>query len=274
MVSELIGLKDKAQWVRQKVLEMIASVGKGHIGGSFSCVEILIALYYGDILYFNAKNPSWSERDRFILSKGHACATLYTILADLGFFPISELASFNREGSRLEGHPNRDIPGVEVTTGSLGHGLGIAAGLALSAKINKKDWITVVLLSDGELYEGSVWEAAMFASHHQLNNLVAIVDRNQQCCIDFTENFLHLNPLEDKWRAFGWDVITIDGHSFEELLSVFKELHSRHTSRPLAVIANTVKGKGVSFMERKIQWHNTVPKGEELEIAWQELAND
>jgi len=261
----------KANWVRNQILEMIVSANKGHIGGAFSCADILVTLYYGGILRLNPNNPNWSERDRFILSKGHSCTALYVILADLGFFPISELNSYCQKGSMLGGHPDRNIPGIEADTGSLGHGLGIAAGLTLSAKIDKKDYMTIVLLGDGECHEGSVWEAAMFAGHHQLHNLVAIVDRNRQCVTDFTEDCVHLEPLDDKWRAFGWDVKTINGHSFEELLDAFKDFRYSKSSRPLAIIANTIKGKGVSFMEGKLEWHHSVPKGEDLSIAREEL---
>jgi len=250
---------------------MIASAGKGHIGGAFSCTDILVVLYYGGILHLDPKIPSWEDRDRFILSKGHACTSLYVILADLGFLPTSELESFAKEGSMLEGHPHRGIPGIEADTGSLGHGLGIGAGLALSAKMDKKDWLTVVLLSDGECYEGSTWEAAMFASHHKLSNLIAIVDRNCQCSTDFTEDCLRLEPLADKWRAFGWEAREIGGHCFDHLLYAFNSLRHREISKPLAIIANTIKGKGVSFMEGKVGWHHEVPKGKELRIARQEL---
>lgn len=261
----------KANWVRNQILEMIVSADKGHIGGAFSCTDILVTLYYGGILRFDPNNPNWSERDRFILSKGHSCVALYAILADLGFFSISELNSFCQKGSMLGGHPDRNIPGIEADTGSLGHGLGIASGLALSAKIDKKDFMTVALLGDGECYEGSVWEAAMFAGHHQLNNLVAIVDRNRQCVTDFTEDCVRLEPLDNKWRAFGWDVRTINGHSFEELLDNLKDFRCRKSAQPLAIIANTIKGKGVSFMEGKLQYHHSIPTGEDLKRARQEL---
>lgn len=264
-------LQRKANWVRNQTLEMIVSASKGHIGGAFSCTDILVALYYGGILRFNSDNPNWSERDRFILSKGHSCVALYAILADLGFFSISELNSFCQKGSMLGGHPDRNILGIEADTGSLGHGLGIAAGLALSAKIDKKDFMSVVLLGDGECYEGSVWEAAMFAGHHELNNLVAIVDRNRQCVTDFTEDCNRLKPFTDKWRAFDWDVKTINGHSFEELLDTFKGFRCRRSVRPLVIIASTIKGKGVSFMEGKLQWHHSVPAGENLKRARKEL---
>ena len=265
-------LEEKANWVRRQTLEMIVSANKGHIGGAFSCTDILVALYYGGILHVDPSNPNWSQRDRFILSKGHSCTALYAVLADLGFFPTSELSSFCQKGSMLGGHPDRNIPGIEADTGSLGHGLGIAAGLALCAKIDKKDYITIVLLGDGECHEGSVWEAAMFAGHHQLNNLIAVVDRNRQCVTDFTEDCNRLEPFAEKWRAFNWDVRDVNGHSFEELLGAFGDLRSRDSTRPLMVIANTIKGKGISFMEGRIAWHHGVPAGENLKIARQELA--
>ncbi|MGA8849122.1 MAG: transketolase [Dehalococcoidia bacterium] len=265
-------LEKKANWVRQQILEMIVSANKGHIGGALSCTDILVALYYGGILRFDPYNPNWSERDRFILSKGHSCVALYAVLADLGFFPISELNSFCQKGSMLGGHPDKNIPGIETDTGSLGHGLGIASGLALSVKMNKKDFMNVVLLGDGECHEGSLWEAAMFAAHYRLSNLIAVVDYNRQCSTDFIEDCVRLEPFADKWRAFGWEVREVNGHSFEELLSAFEDFRSRKSSPPLAVIANTIKGKGISFMERKISWHHGVPSGEELERARQELA--
>ena len=265
-------LKKKATLIRKLILEMIVSANKGHIGGAFSCTDILVALYYGGILRFDPGNPDWSDRDRFILSKGHSSVAMYAILADLGFFTVSELDSICQEGSMLGGHPDRNIPCIEADTGSLGHGLGIAAGLALSAKMDKKDFMTVALLGDGECQEGSVWEAAMFAAHHQLHNLVAIVDRNRQGVTDFTEDSTGLEPFAEKWRGFNWDVKEINGHSFEEMLGAFQDIRSSNSSKPLMVIANTVKGKGVSFMERKLAWHHGVPTGEELQIARQELS--
>lgn len=267
-------LEAKANWVRNRILEMIVSAGKGHIGGALSCTDILVALYYGGIIHFDANSPDWSDRDRFIMSKGHSGVALYVVLADLGFFPISELDTYGKNGSMLGGHPDKNIPGVEADTGSLGHGLGIGAGIALSAKMDNKDHMVIALVGDGECYEGSVWEASMFAGHHQLNNLIVIVDRNEQCVTDFTEDCNRLNPFGDKWKAFNWDVKEVNGHAIEELLNVFKGLHSRKSHKPLAIIANTIKGKGVSFMERKIAWHHSVPSGEDLKIAREELKVD
>jgi len=272
MDLEIEKLREKAAWVRKQVLEMIVSANKGHIGGAFSCTDILVALYYSGFLRFNPQNPKLVERDRFIMSKGHSGIALYVILADLGFFPLSELDTFCKNNSMLGGHPDRNIPGIEADTGSLGQGLGIGAGLALSAKMDKKNFMTVVLLGDGECYEGSVWEAAMFAGHHKLSNLIAIVDRNQQCATDFTENCNHLDPFSDKWRAFNWEVREVNGHSFKELLSAMRDVRERDSGWPLAIIAHTIKGKGVSFMEGNIESHHGVPKGERLEIARKELA--
>jgi len=264
-------LQQKAVWVRQQILEAVASSGRGHIGGAFSCADILVALYYGRIMRYEPLHPELGGRDRFILSKGHSCLALYVILSDLGFFSPSELGSLCQHGSMLGGHPDRSIPGVEADTGSLGHGLGIGAGLALGARLDRKDFMTVVLLGDGECYEGSVWEAALFAGHHRLRNLVAIVDRNRQCAMDFTEECNRLEPLADKWQAFGWDAAVIDGHSFEQICSAFEGFRTRVSEKPLVVIANTIKGKGISFMEGNVKWHHGVPAGKELETARREL---
>lgn len=264
-------LERKAKWLRLEILEMCGAAGTGHVSSALSCVEIVVALYYGGILRIDSANPDWDERDRFIISKGHCGIAVYPILADLGFFPTLEIERFAQKGGILGVHIGRNIPGIELTAGSLGHGLGIATGLALSAKMDNKLFMTVALLGDGELYEGSVWEAAMLASHHRLNNLVAIVDRNMLCTIDFTENFLRLNPLDKKWQAFGWDVATIDGHSFGEIMASLKDFRSRRANAPLVIIANTVKGKGLSFMENVPLWHSIAPTGKWLEWGRKEL---
>ncbi|MCJ7616591.1 MAG: transketolase, partial [Desulfobacterales bacterium] len=241
MQDKIRKLEKKSKWVRNQVLEMIASAGKGHIGGAFSSADILVALYYGGILRFDPSDKDWDQRDRFILSKGHSCAALYAVLADLGYFPASELQSYQKQGCILGGHPDRKIPGIEADTGSLGHGLGIGAGLALSAKMDKKDFMTVVLLGDGECCEGSVWEAAMFAARHKLNNLVGIVDKNGLCVTDRIEDCVVMDPLDAKWQAYGWNVIVVNGHCFKALLSAFNDFRSRKDSRPLMIIANTIK---------------------------------
>jgi len=274
MREKIKSLKEKANQVRTQILEMIVSAGKGHIGGSLSCADILVTLYYGGSLRFSRAAKSSVNRDRFILSKGHSAATLYVILADLGYFGDRELKNYLKEGCILRGHPDRKIPGIEVDAGSLGHGLGIGAGIALSAKMDRKDSDVFALLGDGECYEGSVWEAAMFAAHHRLGNLCAIVDSNGLCSTDYIKNCVDLEPLNEKWASFGWDVRIVDGHSFEELLSVFNYFRSRKSDKPFLIIAKTLKGKGISFMEGKPGWHHTVPKGEQIEIARKELKNE
>lgn len=271
MQQKIYALQHKANLIRNQILEMIVSAGKGHIGGAFSCTDILTALYYGDILRVDPAHPHWAERDRFILSKGHAAAALYAVLSDLGFFASAELRQYGQPGCMLGGHPDKRIPGVEADTGSLGHGLGLAAGLAFSAKLDRKDFLTVALLGDGECCEGSVWEAAMFAAHHQLRGLVAILDQNGQCVTDYLQDCTALQPLDQKWQAFGWDVRVIDGHSFEALLEALKGLRQRQSAKPLMIVAHTVKGKGVSFMEGVLDWHHNVPKGAQIEIARKEL---
>lgn len=265
-------LLTKSLFIRRAILELITSSGKGHIGGAFSSADILTALYYGDILRFDPKNPSWDMRDRFILSKGHAGALLYVVLSDLGFFAESELESCCDKGSMLGGHPDIHVPGVEVTSGSLGNGLGIGAGLALCAKIDQKDFKSVVLMGDGECNEGAVWEAALFAAHHKLNNLIGIIDYNHQCANDYNRDCIELESLNSKWESFGWDVKEIDGHSFSDIIPAFREFHGRNSNKPLMIIANTIKGKGVSFMEGELKWHHGVPKGDELITARKELS--
>ncbi len=269
---EMDKLVSKAKWVRRQILEMVAAAGKGHIGGALSCTDILVMLYYDDILRFDPRRPDWKERDRFILSKGHSSIALYAVLADLGFFSVGDLVSFCREGSYLGGHPDKAIPGIEVDSGSLGHGLAIGAGLAVAAEMDGKDYITVVLMGDGECQEGSVWEAAMFAAQRHLGNLVAVIDNNGQGVTDYIKDSVSLEPFADKWRGFNWEVKEINGHSFPELRGAFGDLRSRHSRQPLAIICHTIKGKGISFMEGILEWHHGVPKGEKLEKARQELA--
>ena len=264
-------LKEKVKYLRKKTFEMVMSAGKGHLGGSLSCTEVLVALYYGGILRFNPKDPHWEARDRFILSKGHANNTLYVLLADLGFFPVSELSSFSKDGGMLGGHCDIRVPGVEITSGSLGHGLGISAGIALGLKLDGKKPLTFVVLGDGECQEGSIWEAAMFASHHKLNNLIAFVDRNKLGSEEFTENTCRLEPLEDKWKAFGWDVSFIDGHAINEILMALKDCRTRQSTKPLVIIASTIKGKGISFLENTPKAHHTLPKDDEIIRAVRDL---
>lgn len=271
LINNANSFKKTANTLRKKVLEMAVNAGAGHVAPSFSCIEILVSLYYGGVLRFNSKDPACPDRDRFILSKGHAAPALYAILADQGFFPRTDLDSFAKNGSHLGCHPENSTPGIEAFTGSLGHGLPIGAGLALAAKIDKKEYSTIVLMGDGECHEGSVWEAAMFAAQYKLSNLIAIVDHNGLSATGVLDQYLSVSPLQAKWEAFGWDVITADGHSFDELLDAFKSKAKRENPKPLAIIAITTKGKGVSFMENSPIWHYRVPIGEQLEIARKEL---
>jgi len=272
MTEERIAyLENKALWLRQQVLKMACGAGAGHVAPSFSCADILVSLYQGGILRVNPQNPKWPERDRFILSKGQAAVALYAVLADMGFFPTEELSTFTRQGSRLGGHTEDTIPGVEAFTGSLGHGLPIAGGLALAAKNDRKDYLTVVLHGDGECHEGAVWEAAMFISYHRLNNLILIIDENGLSATEYIDDYINLRPLHKKWRSFGWDVKEVNGHSIPEILDAFQDARCRRSSKPLVIIAKTVKGKGLSFIEDKPIWHYRIPVGDELDRARQEL---
>ena len=257
--------------VRKQTFEMVLKAGRGHLGGSLSCVEILVALYAGKIIRHDPQNPKWEQRDRFILSKGHANNSLYILLAYLGYYPRAEIPTFLADGSLLGMHTDYRLPGVEIVGGSLGHGLGVASGIALGAKMDKRDYLTFVLLGDGESQEGSVWEAAMFSSQHKLNNLVAITDRNKLGSEDFTENTAGLEPLQDRWRTFGWDTVSINGHSFDEIFNAFEGVRERPSYKPLMVIAHTIKGKGISSLENTPYAHHTLPKGAEIEKARAEL---
>jgi len=264
-------LNKKVKYIKNQVLDMCVKAGTGHVNTAFSSAEILVALYYGEILRFDPKNQEWKERDRFILSKGHASVLLYPILADLGFFPEDELNRFNQSDGIFAVHLQHSVPGVEITSGALGHGFGVAAGLALAAKMNRELHMTFALLGDGECYEGSIWETAMFASHNRLNNLVAILDRNYLCATDFTENSVALEPMDEKWKACGWNVINIDGHSFEEIFEALNGFRSRKSSKPLIIIAHTRKGKGVEFLSDVPLWHSLAPKGQQAIEAKNEL---
>ncbi|OGP63781.1 MAG: transketolase [Deltaproteobacteria bacterium RBG_13_53_10] len=272
MIPSIARLNEKAREIRSMILEMIVAANKGHIGGALSCTDILVALYYGRVLRVDPDNPRWDKRDRFILSKGHSGSALFAVLADLGFFEKGALETYCKNGTLLGGHPDRRIPGIEADTGSLGHGLGLGAGMALSAKMNKESHRVVVLVGDGECCEGSVWESLAFASRHKLDNLTLIVDRNRQCVLDFTEDCSPLDPLVLRLEAFGWDTREVNGHSFEELLEVLAGGSLRTSTKPFAIVANTIKGKVVSFMEGRLKWHHSVPSGEELVQARKELS--
>ena len=266
--ATLQAVTDLARQVRLSDLDMIGRARLGHIGGDFSVIDILATLY-GAVLNVSPARPDDPERDRLILSKGHAAGALYATLAHCGFFPVSELESFARPLSALNGHPNRNkVPGVETNTGPLGHGFPVAVGCALAAKLQRSTRRTVVVLGDGELQEGSNWEAAMTASHYALAALTAIVDRNRLQQGARTEETKQLEPLADKWASFGWEVRVIDGHHHAQILS---SLAPSSSGRPVCVIANTTKGKGVSFMEDRVEWHHKVPSPDQILAAREEL---
>jgi len=261
-----------ATGIRKKIVKMHAISNTSHIGSALSCVDILAGLYFS-ILRIDPKNPNYKNRDRFILSKGHAASALYATLAQRGFFSEEILEQYCIDGGKLSGHSTKAcVPGVEASTGSLGHGLSIGIGMALAAKYDASKYRVFVLLSDGECDEGSVWEAAMFASHHKLDNLIAIIDYNKIQAFGRTKEVLNLEPFVDKWKAFGWEVKEIDGHDFQEILHVLKGIPFKE-GKPSIAIAHTVKGKGISFMEDEVLWHYKSPNKEQLEIALRELSS-
>jgi len=263
-------LRKKAYEIRQRNLIMICEAGGGHTGGDLSSADILAALYLNGVLNVDPKNPRDPDRDRFFMSKGHSSGLLYTTLAFAGFFPEEELATFMKPLSRLNGHPNVRVPGVEANTGALGHGLPIAVGAALAAKMDGASWRAFVLTGDGELQEGSNWEAAMAAAQYQLDNLTLIVDRNRLQMVDRTERIVGLEPLADKWRAFGWSVHEINGHDHAEIMQTFSAIPFE-AGKPNCVIAHTHKGEGVSFIKDRVGWHHRVPTEKELSTALEEL---
>ncbi|MBI2935093.1 MAG: transketolase [Chloroflexi bacterium] len=262
-------LQEICRQVRRDILIMLEHAGSGHPGGSLSAVEILVTLYWVK-LKNNPGEPTWPERDRFILSKGHCCPVLYTVLAHRGFFPREELMTFRRLNSRLQGHAYRGTPGVEASTGSLGQGLSIANGMALAARMDGLKHRIYCLIGDGEMGEGQIWEAAMTAYFRKLSNVCAILDRNLVQQDAETACVKNLEPVPDKWRACGWKVIEVDGHSCRQLLEAY-DAAEKVTDRPTMIIAHTVKGKGVSFMEGKPEWHGKAPNKEELARALAEL---
>jgi transketolase len=264
-------LEEKAKQLRRHVVTMIATAGSGHPGGSLSAADIVTCLYF-KVMRHDPKNPHWADRDRFILSKGHAAPILYAVLAECGYFSVEELKTLRKLGSRLQGHTDMTLtPGVEMSAGSLGQGLSFGIGVALAGRLDKRDYHVYVMLGDGECDEGQVWEAAMFAPHHKIDNLTAIIDHNGlqldgSCC-----EIMSLAPLADKWRAFNWHTIEIDGHDINQILNALKE--ARETKgRPTVVIARTIKGKGVSFMENNVDFHGKAPTPAEAEEALRELA--
>jgi transketolase len=269
MEDEIKALKIKANQIRRDVLDVVYNSKAGHIGGSLSSIDILTALYY-DILNVNAKDIKNPDRDRFVLSKGHIAEALYCILADKGFFDKEKLKTYSQYGSTLIGHPNSKNPGVEINTGSLGHGLPVSVGMALAGKLDNKSYRVFTLMGDGEQAEGSVWEGAMAAANYKLDNLVGIVDRNRLQISGSTEDVMALDNLSEKWRSFGWEVVEVDGNNIEELVEVFYNIPAKK-GKPTMIMANTIKGKGISFMENQAKWHHGVLNEEQYEKAVSEL---
>ncbi|MDD5116002.1 MAG: transketolase [Candidatus Omnitrophica bacterium] len=263
-------LESRAKETRRLIIEMLARAGSGHPGGSLSATDLVVALY-ANVLRFDPANPQWPDRDRFHMSKGHCCPLWYAVLAQSGYFPKEELMGLRRIGSILQGHPARTAPGVESASGSLGQGLSVGLGMSLAARLDKKDYRVYVLLGDGEVQEGNIWEAAMACSHFSCDNLCAILDFNG-CQIDGRcEDIMGLEPLSAKWRSFGWHVIEIDGHDMGQILSAYEQAKDLK-SKPTIIIAHTVKGKGVSFMEGVIGFHGRAPTPEEAQRALKELS--
>jgi transketolase len=267
---DIDALQEKATHLRKTILKMLTGAGSGHTGGSLSATDIVSALYFHEMRH-DPKNPEWAERDRFILSKGHAAPLLYAALASSGYFDKKLLGTLRKIGSPLQGHPcSKKLPGVEISTGSLGQGLSIANGIALGIKIDKKSARVYCLLGDGEIQEGQIWEAAMSAAHYKLDNLCAIIDNNGlqidgHCC-----DVMQIEPIVQKWQAFGWHVIDIDGHDMHAIVHALQEARDTQ-QKPTMIVARTVKGKGVSFFEGKVQYHGLSPTDEELEMALKEL---
>ncbi len=268
----IIEVKRKALEIRKWVIESVYRAGSGHPGGSLSIADVLACLYFHEMRH-NPKDPNWPDRDRLVLSKGHAAPALYAALALAGYFPVEELKNLRKIGHFLQGHPcMKKVPGVDMSTGSLGQGFSTAVGMALAGKIDKKDYRVFAILGDGEVQEGQVWEAANTASHYKLDNLIAILDRNKLQIDGPTEEVMHVEPLAWRWQAFGWDVIEIDGHDIEEILDTFHEI--KLNEKPTIIIAHTIKGKGVSFMEGTLSFHGKPPSHEQYIRAMSELEQE
>jgi transketolase len=269
--AKLKELQEIARQIRIDIVRMTHAAGCGHPGGSLSAVDILTVLYFHKMNH-NPKKPNWENRDRFVLSKGHACPALYSALAEVGYFPKEELRTFRKLGSRLQGHPSTvyGVPGVEASTGSLGQGLGMAVGMALAYRLDKRNARIYAMIGDGESQEGSIWEAAMSAAHYGLDNLTAFLDRNMLQIDGCTEDVMSLEPLEHKWKGFGWNVIVIDGHDMNQIVDAIEDAENVK-GMPTMIIANTVKGKGVSFMENELKFHGVAPNDEEYEQAMKEF---
>lgn len=270
-VESVDELKRIASRLRIEIVKMIGAAGSGHPGGSLSEVELLTALYLR-VMRHDPKNPAWPDRDRFILSKGHGCPALYAVMAETGYIDPALLPTLRKLGSPLQGHPDRRmLPALEASTGSLGNGLSVGIGTALAARLDKRDYHTFVMVGDGEIQEGQIWEAVMYAGFHKLSNLTLIVDYNRLQLDGFLKDILDPAPLADKFRAFHWHTVQLDGHDFKHIIPALQEARSGKHGKPTCIIANTIKGKGVSFMENKVEWHGVAPKKDQVEAAVKEL---
>ena len=264
------GLNEITNVIRKDIVSMICKSKSGHPGGSLSAVEILTALYF-DQMNIDPTNPKMEDRDRFVLSKGHAAPALYATLAQRGYFAKEELNNLRQLGSMLQGHPDmKKVPGVEMSTGSLGQGFSVACGMAMAATLDNAPWNVYALLGDGEVQEGIIWEAAMSAAHYKLDNMIAFLDYNGLQIDGEVESVMNINPIEDKFKTFGWNVITIDGHDFDQIFAAL-DMAKDTVDKPTMIIAKTIKGKGVSFMENQASWHGSAPSEEQLEQALSEL---
>jgi len=263
-------LEKKANIIRRYIIEMIANAEGGHIGGALSIADIMVVLYF-HILKIDPENPEWEDRDRVVLSKGHASAAWYASLAERGYFPKEELFTFDHINSRLQGHPDMNkTPGVDMSSGSLGQGISVALGMALAARYLKKTYRTFVILGDGETQEGQVWEAAMVAANYNTDNLIAILDYNKLQLYGETNTIMNIEPVIEKWRVFGWNTIEINGHRINEIVQALEEA-VKFEGKPTIVVAHTIKGKGVSFIENKVEWHSLAPTKEQAKQALKEL---
>ena len=263
-------LKKIANDLRKKVVTMVYEAGSGHPGGSLSAADFVTACYFSE-MNVDPKNPKWEDRDRFVLSKGHAAPVQYAALATLGFFPEEKLHTLRQENSILQGHPNMSCPGIDIPTGSLGQGLACAAGMAIALKFDKKSARAFAVLGDGECQEGEIWEAAQTASKYQLDNLIVFVDNNKLQLDGMVEEIMPVRSLGDKFKAFGFEIFEIDGNNMEEILKTFDAIRQSNSPKPKCIIGNTIKGKGVSFMENVVGWHGVAPKKEQYEQAMKEL---
>ncbi len=264
-ITDLLVLRDIAKTIRKQIVLSLAEAGSGHLGGSLGLADVFTVLYFNQ-LHQNPENPLWPQRDRLILSIGHVAPVFYATLALAGYFPKEELKTLRKLGSRLQGHPGRDhgLPGIELSAGSLGQGLSVAVGMALAAKMDKQEWKVYSIHGDGELQEGSIWEAAMSASHHKLDNLVAIIDRNHVQIDGQVSDVMEIEPLAEKWNAFGWQVFECDGNNIGQLIETFEKA-GKIGNKPSVIIANTLMGKGINSIENDYRWHGKVPSPDQVE---------